>query len=143
MGMADPIVISSLKAKRAELDGELMQTEKRAIQLRADLDAIDRALKVFDPDIELRAIRPVVRRAAPRFFARGQFSRAALDTLRRAERPLGYREIAERLNAEHKLHADGSHGMRALVAKVRNVFRHDRPGIRHELTDAGALISLE
>ena len=86
--MADPIVISSLKAKRAELDGELMETEKRAARLRADLDAIDRAIKVFDPTIELSRIRPIVRRARPKLFAHGHFSRVVLDVLRRADRPL-------------------------------------------------------
>lgn len=141
--MADPIVISSLKAKRAELDGELMQAEKRAIQLRADLETIDRALKVFDPDIELKGIRPVVRRAAPRFFAHGQFARAALDTLRRAEKPLTYREIAERINVEHKLHAEGRYAMRALVGKVRNTFKPGRTGIKRETVDKGVVLSSE
>jgi hypothetical protein len=34
MRMADPHVISALKAKRAELSGELIAAEKRILQLR-------------------------------------------------------------------------------------------------------------
>jgi hypothetical protein len=141
--MADAIVISSLKAKRAELDGELMETEKRAIRIRADLEAIDRALKVFDPDIRLSAIRPVVRRAAPKFFAHGQFARAAMDVLRRAEGPLTYREIAERMNVEHKLNAGGLHLMRDLVKKVRSAFGHERPGIRKQTQNGEIVVWVE
>ena len=139
--MADPIVISVLKAKRAQLDGELMQTERRAIRLREELYAVDRALKVFDPDIELTAIRPVVRRAEPRFFKHGHFARAALDVLRRAEKPLTCREIAERINAEHGLNADGAHAMRSLVKKVHMAFKGDRVGVKRQRVEGSLLLS--
>jgi hypothetical protein len=46
---ADPIIISTLTKKRAEIDGELRQAAKRIAELRADRDAIDVAIRVFDP----------------------------------------------------------------------------------------------
>ena len=140
--MAESHVISSLKAKRAELDGELMQAERRAIQIRTDLDAIDRALHVFDPEIRLSAIRSVVRRSTPRFFAHGHFTRAALDTLRRAQKPLSFREIAERMNAEHNLDVAGRPTMRQLVSKVQAVFGRDRPGIKRGVADGVTVVSM-
>jgi hypothetical protein len=141
--MAEPIVISSLKAKRAELDGDLMQAEKLAVRLRSDLDAIDRALKVFDPSIQLGTIRPVVRRSGPRLFAHGHFSRAVLDVLRRAEKPLSYREIAERLKAEHRLNSPGKGLTRDLVKKVRTTLRPGRPGVKREIRDGELVVSRE
>ena len=141
--MTDPHVISSLKAKRAELDGDLMKAEKLAIRLRSDLDAIDRALKVFDPDIQLSAIRPVVRRERPKLFAHGHFSRAALDVLRRSEAPLTFREVAERVNAEHGLNADSKGLMRYLVKRVQTTLRPDRPGFIRGVRDGEIVISVE
>jgi len=139
----DSPVIFSLKAKRAQLDGELMQAEKLVARLRADLDAIDAALRVFDPEIKLSAIRPIVRGPAPKFFRHGHFSRAVLDVLRRADKPLTYREIAQRLSAEHNLNASDRHLMRDLVKKVRGTLRPDRPGLRSEVRNGEIVISAE
>lgn len=141
--MAELHVISALRAKRAYLDGELLEVERQAARLRADLAAIDRALKVFDPNIRLTAIRPVVRSPSPQFFKHGQFARATLDTLRRAERPLTYREIAERLVSEHKLNVTAPHGMRGLVAKVRSSFAKRRDGIKREVANGFIVVSVE
>jgi hypothetical protein len=141
--MAEPHVISALRAKRAYLDGELLEVERQAARLRADLAAIDRALKVFDPNIQLTAIRPVVRRASPKFFKRGELTRAALDTLRRAEKPLTFREIAERLVSEHKLNVTAPHGMRGLVAKVRNSFAKRHDGIKREVVGGFIAVGVE
>jgi hypothetical protein len=49
MWMADPHVISALRAKRAELSGELIAAEKRILQLREDISSLDRTMRVFDP----------------------------------------------------------------------------------------------
>jgi hypothetical protein len=47
--MAEPHVISALRAKRAELSGDLIAAQKRLEKIRDDLDAVDRTLRVFDP----------------------------------------------------------------------------------------------
>lgn len=47
--MADPLVLSSLMKKRAEIDGDLLQAEKRIAELRADREVIDAAIRIFDP----------------------------------------------------------------------------------------------
>lgn len=46
--MADPLVISTLIKKRAEIDGDLRQAAKHLADLRADRDTIDAAIRVFD-----------------------------------------------------------------------------------------------
>jgi len=82
--MADPHVISALRGKRAELSGELIAAEKRIVQLRADIENLDGAIRVFDPTAAPDKIRPILRRKKPTLIPRGQCSRAVLDTLRDA-----------------------------------------------------------
>jgi hypothetical protein len=99
MWMADPHVISALKDKRAELSGELIAAEKRILQLRDDISSLDRTIRVFDPTAEPHTIRPILRRKKPMLIPRGQCSRAVLDILRHAERPMTAREITGQLGA--------------------------------------------
>ena len=120
MWMADPHVISALKAKRAELCGELIAAEKRIVELRADIDSLDHTIRVFDPTAEPHTIRPILRRKKPTLIPRGQCSRAILDMLRLAEVPMTAREIAAQLAARYQMDASNIDAMNALVAKVRN-----------------------
>jgi hypothetical protein len=101
--MADPHVISALRAKRAELSGELIAAEKRIVQLRADISNLDGAIRVFDPTSAPDKIRPILRRKKPALIPRGQCSRAVLDTLRDANTALTVREIAAQLAARYQL----------------------------------------
>jgi hypothetical protein len=82
--MSEPHVISALREKRAELSGELIQTEKRLIQIRADLDSLDGAIRVFDPSLVPTAIRPRIKRKPSVTFRHGEFSRTTLCLLRRS-----------------------------------------------------------
>jgi hypothetical protein len=119
--MSETHVISALRSKRAELDGELRQTEKRIIQLRADLQSIDGAIRVFDPSLAPQTIRPKLKRAAPTHFRHGQFSKAVLDTIRRATGPMTVREIASQIVADFRLDASTVAAMNKMVVKVRGV----------------------
>jgi hypothetical protein len=118
--MADPHVISALRAKRAELSGELIAAEKRILQLRDDIASLERAIRVFDPTAEPLAIRPILRRKKPTLIPRGQCSRAVLDMLRHADSPMTAREIAAQLAARYQMDASNMDAMKALVSKVRN-----------------------
>ena len=95
--MGEPLVISALRRKRAELAGEILTARRQIEKLRDDLDNIDRTLRVFDPAIRLEKIRPVVRRKGASFFHHGECGRAIMDTLRRSGEPLSAQEIADRL----------------------------------------------
>ncbi len=85
--MAEPLVLSALAKKRAEIDGALRDTEKRIAQLRAERDVIDAAIRIFDPSRVPNKIKPVLRRPKPRMFRHGQCSRAVFEMLRVAEAP--------------------------------------------------------
>jgi hypothetical protein len=124
--MADPHVISALRSKRAELSGELIAAEKRIVQLRADIQNLDGAIRVFDPSAALDKIRPILRRKKPTLIPRGQCSRAVLDTLRDADTALTVRDIAAQLAARYQLDASDRDAMKALVAKVRNTLARQK-----------------
>jgi hypothetical protein len=123
--MADPIVISTLSRKRAEIDGELRQLAKRVADLRADRDTIDAAIRVFDPARLPHKIKPHLRRPKPKLFRHGECSRAVMGILRTAGEPVTVRQIVERLAEEYHLDLSQAPDRDALVNKVRNTLsRH-------------------
>jgi hypothetical protein len=132
MWMADPHVISALRAKRAELSGELIAAEKRTVQLRADIASLDGTIRVFDPTAAPDKIRPVLRRKKPALIPRGQCSRAVLDTLRLAVKPMTVREIAAELATRYQLDTSNTDAMKALIAKIRNTLARQK-GLASEL----------
>jgi len=129
--MAEPHVISALREKHAELEGELRQAEKRVIQLRADLEAIDGALRVFDPSLAPHTIRPKARRKPPSYFRYGQFARTVLDTLRRASAPMSARSIAETIVRDFRLDVQTTDAMNMIVGKVRNALARHGGNLEH------------
>jgi hypothetical protein len=133
--MGDTFVISGLRKKRAELSGELIAAEKRVLQIRADLDCLDGAIRLFDPEAEPRKIRPVQARRMSGPIPRGQCSRAVLDMLRRADQPMTVREIAAQLAADYRMDAGNKGAMDALVAKGRNTLARQK-GLASELSGA-------
>src|SRR5919106_3144322 len=58
--MAEPHVVSALKAKRAELAGEIELTTRKLQGLRAALEHLDPTLCLFDPAAVPDAIEPKV-----------------------------------------------------------------------------------
>jgi hypothetical protein len=123
--MADPLVISALMKKRAELDGDVRQAEKRIADLRADLETIDAAIRIFDASRIPHKIKPKLRRPKPLMFRHGECSRAVMGILRVEAEPMTVRAITDRLVAEYHLEVAQPADMAALVHKVRNaVLRH-------------------
>lgn len=93
--MGEPHVVTGLRAKRAELAGEIEFAERRIDGLRADLIHLDATLRLFAPDEIPEAIPPKhPRPAQSNWFGRGELSRRIFDALRGAERQLCAREIA-------------------------------------------------
>jgi hypothetical protein len=92
--MAEPHVVSALKAKRAELAGEIENRTRDLQRLRAALEHLDATLCLFDPAAEPEAIEPKAWRPKADWAKRGEMTRICLDTLRRASAPLCNRDIA-------------------------------------------------
>ena len=81
--MAEPHVISQLKDKRRRLHGQLLDTQKQYLKLKADLAAVDHTLKVMgyqDRPCDLPPIKPI-----KNMFANKEIVRLVADII--SERP--------------------------------------------------------
>lgn len=85
--MGYDLTVQGLLRKRAELAGDAECPRDQLTARLAELDAVDRTIRLFQPDIDLDAL-PV--KAAPPALTgtRGEFQRFLLGALRKAEGPL-------------------------------------------------------
>jgi hypothetical protein len=74
--------LTELFDKRAELAGEILQAEKRARELRADLVHVEATIRILRPGIELPKVVPKRVEYRPRHFKRGELTRLCLDYIR-------------------------------------------------------------
>ena len=95
--MAEPHVIGALRNKRAELAGMLRQLEQQLAQQRANMAHVDATMRLFDPDIRPKDIRPKQPRARNAWFRPGECLRLIYDELREATQSVTTRELAERI----------------------------------------------
>lgn len=101
--MAEPHVLTALVKKRAELAGDIENTQSKLRQLILDLEALDKTLLMFDPDYRIECIKPKAFRPPEDWSKRGQMTRIILGILRKAAEPLTSRDIAAQLIAERAL----------------------------------------
>ena len=95
--MAEPHVIGALRDKRSELDGMLRQLEHQLVLQRANLAHVDATMRLFDPDIRPKDIRPKQPRTRNAWFRPGECLRLIYNELREATQPVTTRELAERI----------------------------------------------
>src|SRR5258706_8095559 len=87
--MSEPHIVSALRTKRAEVSGCIKDLERKTANQRANLAHIDATIKIFSPATDPNAILPKRTYRRSRYFAKGEISRAVLDTLREANgRPI-------------------------------------------------------
>jgi hypothetical protein len=97
--MGYDLTLSGLLRKRAEMAGDAAGLKERLGARLADLDALDRVIRVFKPDIDLSDLPE---RPAPPALSgtRGEFQRFLLDALRKADGPLSTFDLAEMVMRE-------------------------------------------
>src|SRR5271169_4948687 len=96
--------LTELFDKRNELAGEILQAEKRARELRADLAHVEAAIRILRPGIELPKIVAKRVEYRPRYFKRGQLTRLILDyTRQHAGEPITVADIMPLAIGERKL----------------------------------------
>lgn len=123
--MADPHVLTGLMTKRAELAGLLEHHHAKVRQLMIDLDAIDQALRLFKPDIDLAEIRP--KPVPPRHAAyKGEVARIVLGTLRDANRPCSTQELTMHVMAERGMNTADKRLVKTVSKRVGACLRHHR-----------------
>lgn len=125
-------VLSALTTKRAELAGNILQTESALAKLHEDLASIDNAIRVFDPDSVPERIRPKAPKSKRYPF---HIRRTILGTLRRADRPLTVQAIAEKIAQEQKMEIGSSKSMAEFTRKVRNSLSQNHTGLTRTQDD--------
>lgn len=123
--MTEPHVVTGLMTKRAELAGMLEHHQAKVRQLMIDLDAVDQALRLFKPDIELEAIKP--KPLPPRHAAyKGEVARIVLGTLRDAKRPCTTQELTMHVMAERGMNTADTGLVKTVGKRVGSCLRHHR-----------------
>ena len=101
--MSNEHVINGLVRRRAELAGDIENTQKRLGDLVEDLQHLDATILQFDPNYEIKSIVPKAWRPPEHWSKRGEMSRVILGILRQATEPLTTRDIALQLLTERAL----------------------------------------
>jgi hypothetical protein len=92
--------LAALKERRASIDGEMRECERRLRYFRETLGHLDATLALFDPEGNPKAIRAKRPYKRVKLFGAGKLSRLILDALRKAERPLSAPEVTAAVVAE-------------------------------------------
>ena len=104
--MERPNTVAGLIEKRRVTLANLKLAQADAQRLTADLDALDRVIGLFAPEIEGRGFK--AKRLPPPYAARkGEMQRAVMDTMREADGPVTSLMIAQRFCEARGLEADG------------------------------------
>jgi hypothetical protein len=120
-------VILALKRKYGQLRGQAefdLFWDRESI--RADLDHLAAVLRMFEPDVDLDAIR-VIR---PKVAVRGHWSRTALTILREANAPMRGRDLARRVMVVHGFDPNDFRVMVSIECSLQSVLRRlERRGL--------------
>jgi len=112
-----PTLLNGLTRKRAELAGKIEHNQLTLRHLIAELDHIDATIRIFEPTIDIGAIRP--KPVPPRHRAfKGEVTRIVFDALREAKVPITSRDIALRLMKERGLNPDDKELSIIMVKRV-------------------------
>jgi hypothetical protein len=125
--------ISGLLTKRAELLGEAESIRDRLAAIKNDIEALDRTLKVLDYDGDLDAQMPRQKRHV--VFGRGELTRQVLSILRRADKPLTSRQIAQEIVSDSGMDARDRKFVSDLTKRVSKACRQYREGTIRKSTD--------
>ena len=117
--MQEPLVIQTLKQKRAEISGAIAAYQARIAQARHDLAHINASIRLFEGGETNRA-RYIVSHG---FFKKGEIADICVRHLK-ADGELNTRELAERVMCERNLDPTDTALRNSVVFKVFQALRH-------------------
>lgn len=131
--MTNSFVISGLIAKRAELSGAIAAAEKAVDQMRANLESLDITIRLFDPSVAPKTIKPKQKRPSKaQLFRAGELTRTVLSILRQSEKPMTVREVASAVGTQCSLDMSTIAAANVVVANVRAALARPHDGLRCE-----------
>jgi len=126
--------LSGLIAKRAEVAGQIADARETLRKLIVDLDHVDAAIRLFDPDYDIASIRDKPVHPA-QIARRGDSIRLILDLLREATEPMTTKQIALQVMAHRGLNTMDDALVLTMTRRVGASLRSYR--------DAGAIRSIK
>ena len=93
--MGQTHIVSGLVTKRAEIDGQIISKLAEIKDLKQILHHIDRTIKVFSPEFDLRTIRATRTNTRNALFAHGEAQRLVLGVMREHDDCMTSRQITD------------------------------------------------
>jgi len=138
-----PNVLHALTRKRAQIAGQIEHNQLELRHLIAELDHIDATIRIFNPAIDIAAIRP--KPVPPRHSAfKGEVTRIVLRSLQAAKVPMTSRDLAMILMKERGLNPGDRELALIMVKRVGQCLQSKRRrGIVRVASSVGALQAWE
>lgn len=125
--MAETHVITALVRKRAQVAGEIETVRARMERLISDLETLDGAILVFDPDYAVAGIRPIAYRLQDKGRApRGELPRMLLDLIREAAAPMTAPQIVGIVMERKGMDRSDQRAVRHMTVAVNAALRRHR-----------------
>lgn len=132
--MADTHVVSALKEKRIQVASQIEALQDQLRQAVIDLDHVEAALRLFDPNVDLAALPP--RKVAPiSYDTKGDTGRIILETLRTATKPLTTEQVCQAVMVERRLDTNDK-------ALCRTMMRRTNANLKHWAKKRGLIRSM-
>ena len=135
--MAETHVISALTTKRAELAGKIQHYQSEIIKFEDELNYIDGAIKVFDPDYKINSIKSIVKRDPNNWFNNGELPRLTLDILKKEKSPLSTFEMVEKIARLKNLNIDKSDKKKIQCSLGHILRKYSKQNIVHRTGEKG------
>jgi hypothetical protein len=120
-----PNTIAGLVEKRAEIGGRIAQARATLRQLIIDLDHVDAAIRLFDPNYDVVGIKPKSYPAGHVTY-RGELVKIVLDLLREAPGPMTTREVGVHIMVERGLNTADDMIVKTYTRRAGALLRHYR-----------------
>lgn len=94
--MVESHIISGLVKKRGEIKGEIEYLYSQINSLKSNLDTLDKAILLFEPEYQIDSIK-TIHKNRMRYFGSGEFKSLLLTILKSSGEPLETQEIISHL----------------------------------------------
>lgn len=132
--MTDTHVVSALKEKRIQVASQIEALQGQLRQATIDLDHVEAALRLFDPEVDIAALPP--RKVAPVLYdTKGDTGRIILETLRTATKPLTTEQVCQAVMVARRLDTNDK-------ALCRTMMRRTNANLKHWAKKRGLIRSM-
>src|SRR5580693_3885601 len=136
--MSESHVVSALKEKRIQVASQIASLQGQLRQATIDLDHVEAALRLFDPDVDMAALSP--RKVAQVLYdTKGDTGRVILETLRTSMRPLTTAQVCDAVMRARNLDTNDKALCRLMMRRTNANLKHwaKKRGLIRSMPGAG------